>query len=75
LTFLKHSFYTISIYDYEVLKKPNLSEIWVAHQKAAKQVENFLFPSVSQKFFLSTPTGYCEEDQYGAYLDKQVEKI
>jgi predicted metalloendopeptidase len=44
-------------------------------EKAAKQVESFLFPSVPQKFFLSTPTGYCEEDQYGAYLDKQVEEI
>jgi len=40
-------------------------------QKASKQVESFGYEKVPQKFYISTPDGYCKEDKYGKFLDKE----
>lgn len=42
-------------------------------QKAADQVASFGYEMVPQRFFLSTPNGYCKSDDiYGAYLNKDT---
>jgi hypothetical protein len=39
-------------------------------QKASEQVASFGYEKVPQKFYISTPNGYCKEDAYGNFLDK-----
>ena len=39
-------------------------------QKASNQVESFHYDIVPNKFFISTPDGYCKTDAYGTYLNK-----
>ena len=41
-------------------------------QKAADQIASFGYESVPQKFFVSTPNGYCKSDDYGSFLDKEM---
>ena len=40
--------------------------------KAAAQVASFGYEVVPKKFFISTPNGYCTNDKYGDFLDKNM---
>jgi hypothetical protein len=39
-------------------------------QKAGEQVESFNYPETQKIFFVSTPDGYCQTDEFGSYFDK-----
>jgi len=44
-------------------------------QKAAAQVASFNYPMVNKRYFVSTAKGYCKQDEYGDYLDKQLLEV
>ena len=38
--------------------------------KALEQVKSFNYTVVPKEFFISSPNGYCKEDEFGRLLDK-----
>ena len=43
--------------------------------KASDQIASFEFPVVPRHFFVSTPAGYYQEDEYGRLLDKEYIEV
>ncbi len=43
--------------------------------KASDQIASFNFPVVPRHFFVSTPTGYYQEDEYGRLLDREYLEV